>query len=141
MRRSWSERRRGQSPLSWCLRGSGLPGPGAGASRCISLSWRQRTRCDAASRLRSSSYRSQVSPSNTIERIQLLRRGPIACSFSMGLERALDLLHERPVLKDVESLLLPLPIRSADDDEVLTSTPLHTERDMILRHLLDRVPQ
>jgi len=57
----------------------------------------------------------------------------------MGLQRALDLLHERLVLKDVKRLLLPFPILGADDDEVLSPTPPDTERDMVLHHLLDRV--
>ena len=82
-----------------------------------------------------------MSPSNTIERIQLLRGGAIALAFPMSLQRALDLLHERLVLQDVQRLLLPLPVLGADDDEILTPAPLDAERHMIFDHLLDGFPQ
>src|SRR5436305_570272 len=141
MSRSLRERRRDQSPLSACLRGSGFPVPVAGSPRCISLSWRQRTRCKAESRWRRSSYCSQVSPSNTIERIQFLRGGPIPLSLPMSLQRPLDLLHERFALKDVQRLLLPLPILGTDDHEVLPTPAFDAQRDVILHHVLNRLPQ
>src|SRR3954454_4642816 len=134
MSRSLRERRRDQSPLNACLRGSGFPVPVEGSPRCISLSWRQRTRCKPESRWRRSSYCSQVSPSNTIERIQLLRGGPIPLSLPMSLQRTLDLLHQRFVLEDVQRLLLPLPILGADDDEILASAALDPQRDVIFHH-------
>jgi hypothetical protein len=59
----------------------------------------------------------------------------------MSQERALDLLHERPVLKDVQRLLLPLPVLGADDHEILPPTPLDAQREMILDNFLDRLPQ
>src|SRR3954462_4420558 len=141
MSRSLRERRRDQSPLSACLRGSGFPVPVEGSPRCISLSWRQRTRCKPESRWRRSSYCSQVSPSNTIERIQLLRGGPIPLSLPMSLQRPLDLLHERFVLEDVQRLLLPLPILGADDHEVLPTPTFDAQRNVILNHLFDCLPQ
>src|SRR5436309_7990007 len=141
MSRSLRDRRRDQCPLSACLSGSGFPVPVAGSPRCISLSWRQRTRCKAESRWRRSSYCSQVSPSNTIERIQLLRRGPIPLSLPMSLQRPLDLRHERLVLKDVQRLLLPLPILGTDDHEILPTSTLNAQRRVILHHFLNRLPQ
>ena len=59
----------------------------------------------------------------------------------MSLQRPLDLLHERFVLKDVQRLLLPLPILGADDHEVLPTSALDSQRDVILHHLFDRLPQ
>src|SRR3954447_3018250 len=141
MSRSLRESRRDQSPLRACLRGSGFPIPVEGSLRCISLRWRQRTRCKAESRWRRSSYCCQVSPSNTIERIQLFRGGPIPLSLLMSLQRPPDLLHERFVLKDVQRLLLPLPIFGADDHEVLPTPTLDAQGDVVLHHFLDRLPQ
>ncbi len=59
----------------------------------------------------------------------------------MDFQRALDLLHERLVLKDVQRLLLPLPILSADNDEIPPRAPLDAERHMVLHHLFDRLPE
>src|SRR5881227_2353771 len=64
-----------------------------------------------------------------------------AVAFPMSLQRTLDLLHERSVLEDVHRLLLPLPILSADDDEVLASTPPDAQRNMVFHHSLHRLPQ
>jgi hypothetical protein len=59
----------------------------------------------------------------------------------MSLQRTLDLLHKRPILKDIERLPLPIPILGADDDEVLPASPFDAEGKMILDHLFDRVPE
>ena len=62
-------------------------------------------------------------------------------ALALSLQGALDLLHEGPVLKDVEGLLLALPVLGADDNEVLSSAPPDPQRDMSLHHFLDRLPQ
>jgi hypothetical protein len=59
----------------------------------------------------------------------------------MGLERALDLLHERPVLQDVQRFLFPLPVLGADDHEILPSAPFHPQGNMILNDFFDGLPQ
>src|SRR5262249_9203312 len=77
----------------------------------------------------------------TLERIQILRRGPVSRALPMGLQRALDLLHERSVLQHVQRFLLPLPVLGADDHEVLPPAPPDPQGDVIHHHLLDRFPQ
>ncbi len=65
----------------------------------------------------------------------------MARAFPVSLQRTLDLLHERLVLENVQSLLLPLPVLGAYHDEILPSTTPDAQRDMVFHNFHDLLPQ
>lgn len=72
------------------------------------------------SRRRNSRKRSQVSPSNTIERIELVVFRRNSGAQAVGFEREPDLLHQRRVLEDVKGLLFAGPVVGSENYEVLS---------------------